>query len=570
MNYAANFIDEYAQQTTDAIYQEGDIRGLINSLLKEFKVKIDFNIETMEEASETAIEKYIHNKKLIEKLLIENQIEEVTQLINKKNKIYKRSKLTNKHAMKMVYKQYKTLQKIICKKDSREILDNILKRINKYPEWNTDECQYNEEEENFEIFIDESFKNNKAGYGVFCKNNSKYNYFSRVEGEQTLQNATYQGVLHVLKGFPINKNINFIIDRKAVIDVLEKIPTAFRERQNSLHLDTIIQIEQILKKRTGTIKFSHCYSHLLDPPKNNEELKEKEKKTIKLFNKYGEQTAYKYMHGNKQADILADKAIELEETRVPYINKYHNKYILRSTRMKKSKNGDPSEVINTRIRSNIKDKIREKFSKNILNKPKYEFFDNKNISKYSTELLRDKHPEREEARKMMSRMIHQSLPTCEKLKRLVDVEQNKDTENKYYTNKYEKYTNEGMCPCCNQETETIRHLFFECENEFVQDRLQQLDNRINAAIGIHVNDIEINSDFIGINNNNNPNWDNFLTSMGLIPNKVITELKELLEPEDKHKLKLILADMSKLIMEINIEIWKYRCKRLYVQNDNIT
>ena len=78
-----------------------------------------------------------------------------------------------------------------------------------------EECYYNKEEEAYKIYIDETLKDNKAGYGVFCKQNSEYNYCNRVEGEQTLQNATHEGILHALKGVPKDQAINFIIDRKA-------------------------------------------------------------------------------------------------------------------------------------------------------------------------------------------------------------------------------------------------------------------------------------------------------------------------------------------------------------------
>ena len=37
-----------------------------------------------------------------------------------------------------------------------------------------EECYYNKEEEAYEIYIDETLKDNKAGYGVFCKQNSEY------------------------------------------------------------------------------------------------------------------------------------------------------------------------------------------------------------------------------------------------------------------------------------------------------------------------------------------------------------------------------------------------------------
>jgi hypothetical protein len=140
----------------------------------------------------------------------------------------------------MTGKTYSNLKRELCKQDSLEISDSILKRIQKYPEWDMTKCYKSEENEGYEIFVDETLKNNIAGYGIFCKKDSKYNYFSRVEGEQTLQNATYQKILHVLKGVPNDEKINFILDRKGIIDIFEKFPKTYREKQNSLHLDTLL------------------------------------------------------------------------------------------------------------------------------------------------------------------------------------------------------------------------------------------------------------------------------------------------------------------------------------------
>jgi ribonuclease HI len=126
-------------------------------------------------------------------------------------------------------------------------------------------------------------KEGKAAYGVYCVED-KFNYSDRVEGEQTLQNATYQGILHVLKGMPLTTAINFVIDRKAVIDVMENFPKTYRNKQDSLHLDTLLQIEEILQRRTGKIIFSHCYSHTTDKNNNKTEkqIKENDEKIEKM------------------------------------------------------------------------------------------------------------------------------------------------------------------------------------------------------------------------------------------------------------------------------------------------
>lgn len=59
-------------------------------------------------------------------------------------------------------------------------------------------------------------------------------------------------------------------------------------------------------------------------------------------------TAYRYIENNNQADLLADKAIDSPEIKVPTINKYQNTYIIKSTRKKTTKKNSKDQVINTR------------------------------------------------------------------------------------------------------------------------------------------------------------------------------------------------------------------------------
>ena len=163
---------------------------------------------------------------------------------------------------------------------------------------------------------------------------------------------------------------------------------------------------------------------------------------------------------------------------------------------------------------------------------------------------------------MMMRMIHGTLPTCEKINRLVEVEK-LSNNNGYYQTKYQKHTNEGLCPCCGQAEETVKHLFFECENNQIEEIREQLKSQVKKAVKHYLPDSKISTKFIGTQYNNNPEWDNYLASLGLIPNTTVKEIQELLEDEQKHKLKTIIADIAKNIMDTNIDIWKHRCKILY-------
>ena len=114
---------------------------------------------------------------------------------------------------------------------------------------------YDEKLKRYEFYIDETLnkqqnKPDKAGYGIYTGQAHISSFCDKVDGEQTLQNATYQGILHVLKTFSLDEPIIFCLDRKAVIDVMENLPQSYRNKQDALHLDTLNQIKEILDKRT--------------------------------------------------------------------------------------------------------------------------------------------------------------------------------------------------------------------------------------------------------------------------------------------------------------------------------
>jgi len=205
----------------------------------------------------------------------------------------------------------------------------------------------------YEIYVDESFVNKKAGYGIYIGKKHQYNFYDKVEGEQTLQNATYQGILHVLKGFPKDEPIIFIIDRKAVLDVLDNFPTTYKNQQSALHLDTLKQIQEQIQQRTAPIQYKHCYSHTNEGNQDGETLDANLAKKAKMNSTYGEERAERYVEGNQAADKQADKAMTNEDIPSSLFNKYQNKYLLQSTRKKASKKHPFKGVINTTIRKEI-------------------------------------------------------------------------------------------------------------------------------------------------------------------------------------------------------------------------
>jgi hypothetical protein len=111
-----------------------------------------------------------------------------------------------------------------------------------------------------------------------------------------------------------------------------------------------------MNERTALIRFFQCYSHTketdeLDMEKNTSN----EKKIKSIIEEYGKKTAYRYIESNNQVDLLADKAIETPEIKVPILNKYQNEYIIKSTKKKSTKKDSKDQVINTRIRTTIKE-----------------------------------------------------------------------------------------------------------------------------------------------------------------------------------------------------------------------
>ena len=92
---------------------------------------------------------------------------------------------------------------------------------------------------------------------------------------------------------------------------------------------------------------------------------------------------------------------------------------------------------------------------------------------------------------------------------------------------------------------------------FVLDHAQikeQLKSQVQKAVKHYLPDSKISTKFIGTQYNNNLKWDNYLASLGLIPNTTVKEIQKLLEDEQKHKLKTIIADIAKNIMDTNIDI----------------
>lgn len=173
----------------------------------------------------------------------------------------------------------------------------------------------------------------------------------------------------------------------------------------------------------------------------------------------------------------------------------------------------------------------------------------------------------------MVRMLHGALPTCEKMNRLVMDEIDKG-KSSYYTEKYGYYSNEGMCPCCGKEVETTDHLFLYCKNNKIVNLRNTIKHEIVSILSDYTEVVDPKvADFIYTKEETNTitkKWNKKLGNYGLVPHSLVAYVDSCLDEEQKNQLKYIIIDISAKIMEINLEIWKHRCKKLYSGNTAIT
>lgn len=87
--------------------------------------------------------------------------------------------------------------------------------------------------------------------------------------------------------------------------------------------------------------------------------------------------------------------------------------------------------------------------------------------------------------------------------------------------------------------------------------MTSLPGQVYKAISSYIEKPNINLDFVG-NKPTTPKklqeQDNYLTSLGLIPNKIVKQIENELDEEHKNQIKYVIADITKNTMDINIEI----------------
>ena len=319
------------------------------------------------------------------------------------------------------------------------------------------------------------------------------------------------------------------------------------------------------------IVFKHIYSHTNENHQDEDTLSSNLKKKEKMILKYGSERTDRYTQGNMGADILADRAMFKPEIYSIPFNPYQNEFLLQSTRKKVSKKSSFKGIINTRVRKEIKKKIRVAYAEETLSKEKYDTlkkYEGK-VSKLTSHIMKTKLHTVEAQKKMMIRMIHGSLPTCEKMDRLVKASRD------FFTEKYARVANDGLCPCCGEAPETIRHLFVECQHQDIYELRECLSGEVRGAISAKLGPgLPPCPKFFYDNDNQgtepNEEWDCILGNLGIIPTTVEKWLLSIMGEDQKHQLPYVVCDISQAIMKLNIDIWKERCKKLYgnINNNN--
>ena len=189
LNYSANFIDVYARRSTLAIFDQSLITEQSATLLSRYKYEVARNYEYKLQP-DGEIGKYFDNKTLLTNLMARG-VNDITTIMND-DKLKTLEEMTDIIGDWTKRKQ-KYLQNNVCVSKTNTIKPFILKRLEQVKKWkiSPDTMHLDQDYMGYEVYIDESLKNNKAGYGIWFGDKHEYNFYSRVEGEQTLQNATY-------------------------------------------------------------------------------------------------------------------------------------------------------------------------------------------------------------------------------------------------------------------------------------------------------------------------------------------------------------------------------------------
>ena len=115
----------------------------------------------------------------------------------------------------------------------------------------------------------------------------------------------------------------------------------------------IKRIYSLKTKRTGNTIFKQVFSHLTDTNSNKSpETIEKHLKTMQDM--YGETRVARLIKENQGTDEKTSNGLSKPAIKAPTINQWHNEYILKSKRTKKSAKDETKEFVTKRFRDYIK------------------------------------------------------------------------------------------------------------------------------------------------------------------------------------------------------------------------
>jgi hypothetical protein len=380
----------------------------------------------------------------------------------------------------------------LCSNDlSNNILPHILIETDFIqPSSTMHNCFFDETENCYELFVDESMSEvtKECAFGVWFGKNHPLNKYYKVRGNNNLQNATFQAVELALETIPSDCNINIYIDRESALKMLLKLPLTPKEQHHAHELHMLKKIHWQVNSRKGATNFKQVFSHLGDDePSSSKSPETLEKHLNSLIEMYGENKAKRLIEGNKGADELASKGLSRKKVRAPPVNKWDNKFILKSTRVKSSTRGTFKGYVTERYRHHIKDQLRSELVYDHTNNvDRYkDWVNNPEISEASWSLVKTLDCDMEKHKNHMIKMLHNTLPTKGKIwKHLQEEKRNNKlngTNNTFWKDKYPHIKN-NRCTLCEEAEETVDHLIV-CPHPFAKACYKNAHKQVAAKLG---------------------------------------------------------------------------------------
>jgi Reverse transcriptase (RNA-dependent DNA polymerase) len=573
LNFAANSIDDFATAAVDGTFHESNTIQKLQEKLSKLKLVIAQNPAVLDDNYQYLPQHYIKSINLLNKIK-ENNINSISDFITEKGILFGPAHMQDRLKFKKNWTKstQNSLKSEICneKDPLNKARNHILAHINKYkimdeidPQAENNRIFFDEEEyyNAFEAFVDESYnkEKNESSFGVFFGYNNSYNCGEKTYGRNTLQCATFQGVEYTLRVFPKNQNLNIYMDRKSAIDMLNKLPLTPKESHHAHELSMLHKIQHLLSLRTGTTGFKQIYSHLNN--NSTEEIRAKKEAHYKLMLKeHGLERTLRLIIGNEGADKLADEGMSKNSIKSPDISEWHNPYVLKSTRKVATARGETKGYITERYREHIKEQLRNEFKYDTLkNKSHYDdWMDADHVSPLSWSLIKSKNSEHEKCKKHMIKILHNALPTKDKIFKRILKEREKEDGNTYWQDKY-KYIQNNLCVFCEKEPETPEHLAL-CSHKTVRTRYNLLYDDIQE-----LTENSTYTWYLCDKTSSQRRLKAFTASLGckgLIPKKFtkIFELDNNTESKDQ------ITDIQVLIIQTHLDIWKHRNRKIFSEN----